>query len=390
MNLFAGKSPTERNKIIAAVVLGVMAVTALGYSLVGNPFAAKKKTTVTVSASPKLPAAARTETANAALPTADETDFQYTTTRIEYNPIKFNAPDAGRNIFAFYEPPPPTPYSPTPTPPPPPIIVPAPVVTPTPPLLVGFVTPQSVYAGSKTFRLEVNGDKYTPDSQIYLNGNPLPTTYISPQKLVADVPSNFISGAGQIYIIVRTSGGLYSNQIAFNVQAPPTPQFQYVGMIARQKYNNDTAYFQEQGKPTPFGARLNDIVGGRFRLESISADEAVFEDVNLGFKHRLALYRPDIAQTGGGSGQSNPYPQNQMPTLGNPGRMPPNRGFDQSVPNNNLNSPNNPNNQKVPNAQPVTTQPGSIPGIPGSIQIYTPPQPQPPDQKDEDDDGNNR
>ena len=63
-------------------------------------------------------------------------------------------------------------------------------------------------------------------------------------------------------------------------------------MIARKRGNNDTAYFQETGKPLPFGARLNDVVSGRFRLVSISSGEVVFEDTSLGFRHRLALYRP--------------------------------------------------------------------------------------------------
>ena len=70
------------------------------------------------------------------------------------------------------------------------------------------------------------------------------------------------------------------------------PQFQYIGMIARKRYNNDTAYFLEQGKQTPMAARLNDVVGGRFRLVSVAADETILEDVNLGFRHKLQLYRP--------------------------------------------------------------------------------------------------
>ena len=368
MNLFEGKSPTERNKLIAAIVLGVMATLALGYTFIGNPFAAKKKVTVTVSTTPTPKPSPNTNSEKAPMPDNAAINSIYTTTPVVYNPGDSYAPDAGRNIFAFYEPPPPTPYVPTPPPTPAPIVTITPTPTPTPPLLVGFVTPQSVYAGSKTFRLEVNGDKFTPDSMIFLNNGQLPTTFVSPQKLTADVPSNFISNAGQLFIIVRTpTGKLYSNQVTINVQAPPIPQFQYIGMIARQKFNNDTAYFQEQGKPTPFGARLNDVVGGRFRLASISAQETVFEDVNLGFKHRLALLRPQAGQPAGVN--QNP---NQNPTLGNPGRFPPGKGgFD----------PNN------PNAQPGL-QPGDCPpGIPCNTPVYIPPQPPP--GKDEDDDGNN-
>jgi len=364
MKLFEGKSPLERNKIIAAIVLGVMALLALTYTF-GGSFFGGRKVAVTVTASPTPTASPRRAADAARLPSDAEINFQYTTTAVSYEPGRFYAPDAGRNIFAFYEPPPPTPYSPTPVPTPKPEVFATPIPTPTPEFIVGFVTPQSVYAGSKTFRLEVNGDRFTPDSLIFLNGSQLPTTFISPQKLVAEVPSNFISGAGSLQVMVRTpDGGLYSNQVALNVQAPPVPQFQYIGMIARQRFNNDTAYFQEQNKPTPLGARLNDVVGGRFRLISISADKTIFEDVNLGFKHSLALYRP-------ASGQNSASGQN--PDLNNPGRFP-NRGN----PN-----PNNPN----PPGIPYTIPSGEIPGIPGNIPIYIPPTPQP-TTKDEDDDGN--
>jgi len=378
MKLFEGKSPTERNKIIAAITLGVMAVLALGYTF-GGSFFGSRKVSVTVTASPTPTASPRTNSETAALPSQEEVNLVYTTTPVVYNPGSFYAPDAGRNIFAFYEPPSPTPYVPTPIPTPKPYIEPTPVPTPVPPFLVGYVTPQSVYAGSKTFRLEVNGDKFTPDSFIELNGNQLPTTFISPQKLVADVPSNFIAGAGAIQILVRTPDGkLYSNQVSLNVQAPPTPQFQYIGMIARQRFNNDTAYFQEQGKQAPFGARLNDVVAGRYRLTSISVGETVFEDVSLGFKYRLALFRPPPGQ----ASSSNPG-QNQDNILGSPARFPNRGGF-------NPNNPNNPNNQ-----QPIYQPPqGEIPGIPSNIPIYVPPQPPQPQprpsvqNKDDDDDGN--
>jgi len=371
MKLFQGKSPAERNKIIAASVLGAMAVLALTYTFV-LPFFGGRKVSVTVSASPTPTASPRRNAQTVSMPSREEENRIYTTTPVVYEGASY-APDAGRNIFAFYEPPPATPYSPTPTPQPIIEIPKTPEPLPSPPLLVGFVTPQSVYAGSKTFRMEVNGDKFTPDSLIYLNGNQLPTTYISPQQLVAEVPSNFINGAGSLQIMVRTpDGGLFSNQVALNVQAPPVPQFQYIGMIARQRFNNDTAYFQEQGKPTPVSARLNDVIGGRFRLMSISAGETIFEDVNLGFKHRLALYRPQAGQTADSNPNQNP--NNQI--LNSPGRPPGKGGFNPNSPN-----PNNPN-------QPVYTQPGEIPGIPGNIPVYQPTPPPRKDDDDEDDDGN--
>jgi hypothetical protein len=195
---------------------------------------------------------------------------------------------------------------------------------------------------------------------ILFNGNQLPTTFVSPQKLFADVPSNFISGQGSATIMVNTPDGkLYSNQFILNIQAPPTPQLQYIGMIGRKRANNDTAYFQELGKNAPFGARLTDVVGGRFRVTSISPSEVIFEDITLGFHHKLALYRP-------APGQAAPI-NNRDPNNGG------------SYPNG-IYNPNNPN-------VPIYANP---PGIPSGIPQYIPPQPTPtPNNDDEDDDGDN-
>ncbi len=360
MKLFEGKSPTERNKIIAAIALGATALLALTYTFSG--MFVSPKTTVTVTASPTPTVSSKPgDMQNTTLPSDADVIFGYTTTPVVYNPDKFYAPEAGRNIFAFYEPP--LYVAPLPVEKTPPLYIPPPTPTPTPvpPLLVGFITPQSVFAGSKGFRLEINGDKFTPDTAIYFNGNPLPTTYLSPQKLTADIPANFIAGEGGIQILVRTPDGrLYSNQVSLNVQAPPTPQLQYIGMIARKRFNNDTAYFQEQGKENskPFGARLNDVVSGRFRLTSISADEVVLEDISLGFRHKIALYRVIAGQ--------------DPDSRGNP------RG-------------GNPQYNQNPNLPNYTPPQGEIPGIPNNIPRYNPtPQQQKQDQqKDDDDDGDN-
>ena len=112
MKIFEGKTPAERNKLIAAIVLGVMAVIALTYSFGGMFVGSKKKPIVTVKVSPTpTPATSTTgDTQNSALPSQEDVNFQYQTTPVVYNPDKFYAPDPGRNIFAFYEPPKPTPY----------------------------------------------------------------------------------------------------------------------------------------------------------------------------------------------------------------------------------------------------------------------------------------
>ena len=290
MAVLEGKSPSERNKIIAAALLGVLALGALWFAFGPSFTSGSTKVVVSVSPTPRSGSSPGRELGEVKMPSKEDQYLGYMIP-VVYHPGIFDAPNPGRNIFAFYEParpcpeclPLPTPYVTPPTPTP----------TPTPPYTLVSVSPQSVYAGSKNFRLEFNGDKFTPDARIYFNGNELPTTFVSPQRLAANVPANFISGAGQLQVIARSpDGSKYSLPGFVMVQAPPTPTFQYIGMIGRTRFNNDTAYFLEQGKQTPIAARLNDVVAGRFRVTSIDADKVLFEDTSLGFRHRVDLYRP--------------------------------------------------------------------------------------------------
>ena len=131
-------------------------------------------------------------------------------------------------------------------------------------------------------------------------------------------------------------------------------------MIARSRYNNDTAYFSEQGKTTPINGRLGDVVGGRFKLISISSIETIFEDTSLGFKYKLPLERPKAGQSATTGRQPNTQPTNP--------------NFPQGFP---------------PGFPPGTFQPsqqGDIPGIPNNIPRATPFQQKGDEKKDYDDD----
>jgi hypothetical protein len=370
MAILENTTKAERNKIIAAIVLGILAIISLflafGGSITGRSQPLTKPTP-TPTRTPNT-AARQTDPNNVRMPEQETQDLISQTTPIVYQPGSFDAPDPGRNIFAFYEPPPPCRPGidcPTPTPTPLPIITP----TPTPEIFVTFLSPQTTYAGSKGFRLQVAGERFDPSSRIYFGQSELPTTFLNPQMLTADVPANFIANEGPRQIIVRTPDGRkHSNQMMFSVQAPPKPNFQYIGMIARKLANNDTAYFMEPGKQTPTAARLNDILGNnRFRVVSIAADQAILQDVNLGFRHSLPI---------------------QQPPAGTPvvGAGPPGRGG--AAPGGYVPyAPNIPNINELPA--------GSIPGIPDGIPRATPRRPanSAPEEKkdnDSDEDGNNQ
>jgi hypothetical protein len=326
MDLFKGKSPSERNKVIAAIVLGVLAFAALAFAFGPGLFRSSSTSAkVSVDATGKQTSTTATQAAPGQfrMPSQDEQLFDYGTTPIAYRPGVYGAPAPGRNIFAFYEPPPPTPYSPTP------VVVRTPIPTPTPtpfPYLIAQVMPQSVFAGQRAFKLEVVGEGFEPGTKIYFNQAQVPTTYLGPQRLTADIPANMIAAAGGKQIIVSSIDGVkYSEARTLQVQAPPTPQqqYEYVGMISRKFSNNDTAYFMEKTKlttpgATPTGKRLNDILGGRFRLISISEKETLFEDVNLGFKHRMPILR---TAPGGGSGSPSGFPSG-FPNSGRPAGFP--------------------------------------------------------------------
>ena len=349
MALFEGKTPTERNKIIAAGVLGLVSLIALYLAFGRSFFGSSTATTVTVKTSPtpksNVPQPAGTNISK--MPTTSEQDFTYQTTTVDYRPGSSFAPDPGRNIFAFYEPPLPTPYVPTPLPPV--KQTPTPTPAPTPVLFVGNLNPGSVYAGVKAFRLEVNGNYFTPDAHIYFNQTELPTTFVNAQRIFADIPANLVAQEGSRQVIIQTPDGrAYSNPVMLTVQAPPKPTFQYIGMIGRKRYNNDTAYFTEAATSPPFGARLNDVIRGQFRLIEITPTEVVLEDVNLGFKHKVQVAK---ASTTGGS-----QPNVRPGFPGDPGM-----------------NPNNPM--------------GMPPGFPPNIQQYVPPQPKrsPGDKTDVDD-----
>jgi hypothetical protein len=307
MSLFEGKTPAERNKLIVAMALGTIALISLGYMLFGGSSSkpgvvnqnSRKTTTTTTSTS-------QTVSLNGGPTSAAQVREDPLTppTPVQVDWTQPAVPEAGRNIFSFYVPPVPTP-KPSPSPPPPP----SPSPVPPPPLLVTTIAPANVFARTGDFTLEVTGDKFTPASRILVNGTELPTRFVSAQQLSATVLAGMIAGEGPRQIMVRTPDGkLFSNNATLNVQTPPAPNYTYIGIIGGKRYN-DTAVLKDKSSKELLNVQRGDVVGGRFRVSSISEREVSMVDTNLRVKHTL----PFTGDTGDAGRNGGPQPRYTPP-----------------------------------------------------------------------------
>jgi hypothetical protein len=292
--------PGEKKKVIVAAVLGLVALFILYWALFG--FGGSTPTTQRAAATPTparntQPGPGRQQN-NTAANTAPDVANLSLFAPIEYTPSAYTAPEARRNIFAYYVPPPP-PVKPvqevTPTPAPP------------PPLLLAALSPSNVYARSADFKLEISGDKFTPSTKIYFDGRELPTAFISPQQLSANVAATLIAAPGARNIIVRTAdNSLFSNQASLNVAAPPTPNYLYVGIIGEYTRVGDTAIVQDRSNKSVMNVHRGDVLSGRFRVTSISDKELVMMDTTLKIKHTLAMTE---GERGAGNPLTRPTPR---------------------------------------------------------------------------------
>jgi hypothetical protein len=260
----------------------VIAVGVLSYALFGGSSsgparpAGKPTTGTTGSASPQRSPATARNTA----PISDDT-----TLAMQPIPASWSIPSVAeprRNIFAFYEPPP----KPSPV-----VKIPEPSPTPTPPLLLASMSPANVYARTADFTLEISGDKFTPAVRVVLDGRELPSRFIGPQQLAATVSASLIANAGTRQVSVRSpDGSLYSNTATLNIAAPPTPNYNYVGIIGKLHYN-DWAVVQDKNTKEVQNVQRGGLVGGRFRVTSISERELVVTDTTLKIKHTIPFTR---------------------------------------------------------------------------------------------------
>ena len=276
MALFEGKTPAERNKLIVGLVLPLIALIFVVRMLFFSSGPTRPQTTANANANRAAAAGARVSAAQQQPATQAEENLQLMQP-VVFVRAGYGGADAGRNIFAFYVPPP-KPVPPPPTEPPP-------TPTPTPPMVLAGLAPSNVYAQTGNFTLQVSGDKFTPASRVYLDGQEQPTQYRSMQQLTAAVPAALITAPGSRQVEVRTPDGqLYSNNATLNVMQPPVPTYTYVGLLSRQRFN--TAVLKDQ-KGELYSVRSGDIVEGRFRVTDISDRGVEVVDKDLNIKHTM-------------------------------------------------------------------------------------------------------
>lgn len=268
------KNPNERKKVIGAAVLGLVAVILLWWTFFGFGGSTPNK----VSQRPVPVATASPVFREGPIGVDQNVDVLDQLRPINAEYTLPAVPEARRNIFVYYE-------KPLPVVPPPP----SPTPTPTPPVLLASLSPSTVFARTDDFTLEVSGDKFTSQLRVFIENNPLPTRYRGPQQLSVTVPAGLIANPGSRQIVLRnTDGSLYSNPLTLNIAAPPVPNFSYVGIIGTPRYI-DTAILQDKSNREMLNVQRGDLLGGRFRVTSISEKEIVFVDTNLKIRHTIAL-----------------------------------------------------------------------------------------------------
>jgi hypothetical protein len=300
MALFEGKTPAERNKMIAAIVLPLIALIFVVRMFFGSSGPTPNTNRPANTNRQQRVGNQQRQSPNPIDNTPDAgQDIVSMMTKIVCCDEPSGGADAGRNIFAFYVKPTPTPNAASLAPPPTP--------TPPPPIVLASLAPQTVFAKTAGFTLQVAGDKFGPADRVYLDGQELPTQYRSVQQLTAQVPASAIAGPGPRQVMVRTPDGkLYSNPQTLNVMQPPAPTYTYVGLLKRARSN--TAVLKDS-RGELYSVREGDLVEGRFRVTEISERGVDVVDKDLNIKHTI----PFVAGAGANAPGRGPVPGSIQP-----------------------------------------------------------------------------
>jgi hypothetical protein len=92
------------------------------------------------------------------------------------------------------------------------------------PLVNQSLVPSSAEPGSHPLTLTVNGAGFVSASLVNWNGAPLSTSFVSTNKLEADLPASHLVSAGTAYVTVSNPapGGGASNPVPFTITKPTT------------------------------------------------------------------------------------------------------------------------------------------------------------------------
>lgn len=90
---------------------------------------------------------------------------------------------------------------------------------------ISSINPTTVQSDNPGFTLVVNGSNFVQSSVVRINGNALPTTFVSNTQLTAQVSTSDIATAGNASITVFTAppGGGTSNAAILLITTPPNP-----------------------------------------------------------------------------------------------------------------------------------------------------------------------
>ncbi|MFI5223632.1 MAG: hypothetical protein ACHQX3_05195, partial [Nitrospirales bacterium] len=247
------RNPNERNKLILAGALGLVAILFLWWTFFG--FGSSSTTNVARPAVQPTPAGPN----RSGLPprSAPQSVVELSNADQFLGPIvvlqTVSAPEAGRNIFSYYEKPvevKKAPETPTPTP------------TPEPPVLLASLSPATVFAKTGDFTLEVSGNKITPQLRVVIDNSELVTRYIGPQQLRATVPAALIANPGTRSVMLRSADGkTYSNTSTITINEPPKPNYTYIGILGTH-HHIDTAILQDKSNKEIVNAQRGDLLGG--------------------------------------------------------------------------------------------------------------------------------
>lgn len=186
----------------------------------------------------------------------------------------------GRNIFVY----------PTPTPTPSPKPVPTPTPAPPPPITIAGLNPSGVIARTRAFDLVIMGAKIPRDAVAIVNGQNLPTAFISEAQLKVSVPATSIRAPGDLRVEVRSQSdpSLYSNHLNLVVGQPPVPPYLFVALVINAK-GVSIAVLKSQAEGKLINVRQGEAIDRKWKVLTIGAQSIEILDVEYNIPHTLAF-----------------------------------------------------------------------------------------------------